>query len=299
MPGGLPNLFDYLRTPEKFFGRDRCEGIWRGVVEDADDPEQRGRLRVRVFNRHAASIPVEHLPWAEQRYDDAGPNYGEFHSPYSVGSVVWIIFEQADPNYPVVVGSWYAAPGGESEVPEECRTAGYPKRRIWKTKEGHKIEMSDEPGEFEIKITDSAGNYIHLDTEEGLLDIYWNGDKQLVVTGDADLTVQGDVDLTVGGDTTAKFEGDVQGTIEGNTDLTAKGAVDITCEQNVGATIQGNLTAQVTGATNLTCAGAVVANVNAAATFNFSSTATLKATGPMLVEGNPLTLKGIAGSITL
>jgi hypothetical protein len=41
--------------------------FWYGVVEDIDDPEMLGRLRVRIFGHHSESkqdIPTTHLPWA-------------------------------------------------------------------------------------------------------------------------------------------------------------------------------------------------------------------------------------------
>lgn len=41
--------------------------MWIGVVEDRSDPQQRGRLRVRIFGRHTQDtnlIPTDNLPWA-------------------------------------------------------------------------------------------------------------------------------------------------------------------------------------------------------------------------------------------
>jgi len=41
--------------------------FWYGVVEDIDDPEKLGRIRVRIFGYQSADkqdIPVAHLPWS-------------------------------------------------------------------------------------------------------------------------------------------------------------------------------------------------------------------------------------------
>lgn len=42
-------------------------GFWVGIVEDRQDPEQLGRVRVRVIGFHPenkADVPTESLPWA-------------------------------------------------------------------------------------------------------------------------------------------------------------------------------------------------------------------------------------------
>ncbi len=58
---------DIQVEPEKLFG------FYRGVVEDNNDPQKAGRVRVRVFGIHTEKIlktetegiPVDELPWAE------------------------------------------------------------------------------------------------------------------------------------------------------------------------------------------------------------------------------------------
>lgn len=37
---------------------------WTGVVEDVDDPEKLGRVRVRIIGLHESNLVTEDLPWA-------------------------------------------------------------------------------------------------------------------------------------------------------------------------------------------------------------------------------------------
>jgi len=60
-------LGDSRPESEKLFG------FYRGVVEDNNDPEKAGRVRVRIFGVHTSQlrktveqgIPSSELPWAE------------------------------------------------------------------------------------------------------------------------------------------------------------------------------------------------------------------------------------------
>ena len=72
----------------------RCFGLYRGLVVDDQDPEDRMRLKVRV---PAVSQEVETI-WAlpcVHPGSDLMPK---------VGDVVWVEFEAGDPAYPVWMG---------------------------------------------------------------------------------------------------------------------------------------------------------------------------------------------------
>ncbi len=68
-------------------------GLYRAVVQDNVDPEQRYRLRV-----DAPSLGSTPLPWAE-----ACVPSGQCCGP-SIGDSVWIMFEAGDVNNPVWIG---------------------------------------------------------------------------------------------------------------------------------------------------------------------------------------------------
>jgi hypothetical protein len=88
----------------------------RGVVEDNKDPEELGRVKVRIFGMHTAdqsdaggfgSIDTDHLPWAEVI---GGTGFGlvggaGLSSVLRQGTWVWVTFELNNPNRPIVVGT--------------------------------------------------------------------------------------------------------------------------------------------------------------------------------------------------
>lgn len=92
---------------EKFFGK------YRGMVINNIDPMQMGRIQVQVPDV-AGVIPGS---WAMPCAPVAGINMGIFTVP-SIGSGVWVEFEQGDPDYPIWVGCFW---GTAAEVPVMAR----------------------------------------------------------------------------------------------------------------------------------------------------------------------------------
>ena len=89
------------------------DGIFRGIVEDNDDPLNLCRLRVRVpyLNGMPDSpdgIPTDGLPWAAACIPYGGPGYGQVLIP-EVGSTVWVMFENQAKDRPVWIGCSYGA----------------------------------------------------------------------------------------------------------------------------------------------------------------------------------------------
>lgn len=189
---------DMVRQPEAYVPKQQHYGVHRGRVEDNLDPERRGRCKVRVFGIHPndqAAMPTETLPWAEHGLGSFGGGtggYGDFHVPY-IGDVVFVMFVGGYEDQPVMMATSFGFQGGTSQAPSEVhqgKTMGsqYPKRRVWRMSEGSRIEISEEAGEHEIKITDSAGNYFWMDTEARKLKISWDGDMEVNVTGNITTT---------------------------------------------------------------------------------------------------------------
>lgn len=106
------------------FGENKLSGIYRGVVEDRNDPKQSGRCRVRVFGVHTEikakqqyeGIPTNELPWAQPvvgLIEGGTTGMGEFHVPLQ-GSHVFVFFESGNPMQPRYFG---AAPAIPKEKP--------------------------------------------------------------------------------------------------------------------------------------------------------------------------------------
>lgn len=117
---------------------------WYGIVPariiDHNDPKKMGRVKVQFFWQTTGSTH-----WARATSPHAGPDRGFMFMP-EVGDEVAVIFEDGDPERPVILGSlWNGvqnAPRGEffgSDIPENNV-----KRII--TKAGNRMQMVDTPG---------------------------------------------------------------------------------------------------------------------------------------------------------
>jgi uncharacterized protein involved in type VI secretion and phage assembly len=94
----------------------RFIGKFRAIVADNNDPEQRGRLKLKIPDVLGTDVLST---WAEACTPLAGPG-GKAMGVYMVPPVnagVWVEFEQGDPDYPVWVGCRW---GARDEVPKQA-----------------------------------------------------------------------------------------------------------------------------------------------------------------------------------
>ena len=68
-------------------------GVYRGLVSSTSDPEQGGRVQVLI-----ASIPSGSSAWASTALPP------DSRASYRSGQRVWVMFEEGDINFPVVLG---------------------------------------------------------------------------------------------------------------------------------------------------------------------------------------------------
>jgi hypothetical protein len=157
-------------------------GKYRGIVTHNADPEKLGRLRLLVpslfggtFADGAASDDNLVTDWAWPCLPAGGAaNQGELYIP-EVGAKVWVEFEEGNLDCPIWVGTFWAKPGGQSELPkpndpdgaEQSEVQDPPTRKIIKTKKGHTIQLEDKDGEELIlivhKVDESTHNVVLLD----------------------------------------------------------------------------------------------------------------------------------------
>lgn len=88
---------------------DKRQKFYRAVVEDYNDPQKMGRVRVRVVGIHTwdkSEVPTDTLPWAEVITDNMfGGNAGVGTSAVPLqGTWCWVFFDNDDYNYPVLFG---------------------------------------------------------------------------------------------------------------------------------------------------------------------------------------------------
>lgn len=153
-------------------------GVYRGVIEDANDPEQRKRYRVRVFMLHPDGVPSENLPWAESSLF-AGKMFGDIPA-FEQGDTVFVMFEGGNRRFPVVMGGFMAASAGIPDAPAEQR-GNYPEtqsRWVRLDRVGNLIEMSPLPEERWIRIQ-SGEAVVTLRMNDGSVEVRSNSQVQV------------------------------------------------------------------------------------------------------------------------
>jgi phage baseplate assembly protein V len=88
-------------------------GVYRAVVTDSRDPEQRGRVRVRLESEQEA--------WAELATLLAGDGYGTWFHP-EPGDEVLVAFEGGDPRRPYVLGALWGRGTRPPETEDTVKT---------------------------------------------------------------------------------------------------------------------------------------------------------------------------------
>ncbi|MFZ5758620.1 MAG: phage baseplate assembly protein V [Thermodesulfobacteriota bacterium] len=167
----------------------RFYGKYRGLVVDNDDPEQLGRLKVRIPSVLGDQVVTG---WAFPCLPYGGAaNQGTLFVP-EVDAGVWIEFEEGNLEYPLWVGSYWSAPAGDSELPrpngadgsEESEIQAPPTRKIIKTVKGHTLQFEDKDGEEMVTLIEAHnGNRITMNSDGVVIH---EGQRQHEIVMDAD-----------------------------------------------------------------------------------------------------------------
>lgn len=168
------NFPDQARLAED---RNRLFGVYPAIVSDINDPDNQGRVKVRL-----PWLPDDgggYNVWARLATLMAGADRGSWFIP-DVDDEVLVAFEAGDPRRPYVVGAVW---NGRDAPPERMDGAGNnfiksitsrngvtvtlddqdgQEKLILETPGGQRLTMQDGPGQIEIR--DSNGNSITLDS---------------------------------------------------------------------------------------------------------------------------------------
>lgn len=123
-------------------------GIYRGQVTDNRDPQDMGRVQVRVDD---LGQPDASDVWLWPLFPLAGSGKGSFFPP-DLGDWVFVVFSQGNQSQPFAYfGGWF----GEGELPTAL-TPGEdhtPYRRGFVSRFGHGFVFSDEPDNEYVRLT--------------------------------------------------------------------------------------------------------------------------------------------------
>jgi uncharacterized protein involved in type VI secretion and phage assembly len=143
----------------------RFYGKYRGFVVDNQDPAKLGRLKLKVPSVLGSDVVTG---WAMPCAPYGGDaNQGFLFIP-EVGAGVWVEFEEGDLEFPIWVGTFWSAPGGDSELPkpnkadgtEESNVQDPPTRKIIKTLKGHTLQFEDADGSEMIALVDGVNKHV-------------------------------------------------------------------------------------------------------------------------------------------
>jgi uncharacterized protein involved in type VI secretion and phage assembly len=226
---GLPRP---LRPPVE--GRPAAMTLRIGVVEDLDDPEKWGRVKVALPWRTDAPAAV----WARLATLDAGPNQGTWFVP-DVGQEVVIGAIGGDDRHLVVLGALW---NGQQTPPETMDPKKNDLRSIV-TRSGHKVRFDD---------GDAAS--VEVTTADGRKIVLSDGDKQIELTDPG-----GPCTITLGADGIAlkADSGDIAlSATAGN--VTIEG-VGLEAKAQGTAKLEASATMDVKASGKLTLGGAMIA----------------------------------------
>ena len=137
---------------------EKVYGIVTGVVSNLEDPDEKGRVKVRF-----PWLPDEiESQWARVSSFMAGPDRGAFFRP-EIDDEVVVAFDRGDVRFPVILGSLW---NGQDSAPEESGSQSADNNiRIIKSRSGHKVIIDDTSDSEAIRIEDIHGNIIEMNSD--------------------------------------------------------------------------------------------------------------------------------------
>lgn len=199
-----------------------------GIVEDIDDPQQIGRVRVRIYNLHPADktlVPTSSLPWAFPLTPINGTTLmGKGQAPVGVrvgATAVGFFADGSEKQVPIVLGLVLGIQDGQNDKhdvniqargqntvqrqqvgpePGSSYNSRYPFNSAWTTPGGHVIEIDDTPGGERIHVYHKSGTYTEI-TPEGTRVEKTNGKSYKIVNGEDTVYITGNATITVNGST--------------------------------------------------------------------------------------------------
>ena len=199
-----------------------------GVVEDRNDPEKLGRVRIRAYNIHGTKTeaPTSTLPWATvlmPGYSASLKEVGQSPTGLQVGStVVGFFIDGNETNIPVIFGvlpgkgdiSLLAAEQNRLDKqtigpePQSAYGSKYPFNKVFKSESGHAFEIDDTPNAERLHTFHRSGTYTEVDYSGRRVNKIV-GDDYEIVQKNQTIFIQGNVDIKVKGSYTLDVDGPV------------------------------------------------------------------------------------------
>lgn len=214
-----------------------------GVVVDRNDPQQLGRVRIKVQqfhdNENTQELPDELLPWAIPIVPvisasiATGPKKEIGLAPVGPieGTTVFGFFADGSiGKKPFFFGSMFGIPDNDvkkHEVPSEARginsinktfetvepnsafAARYPYNKVYKSESGHLFEIDDTPNKERIHQYHKSGTYTEIDSQGRKVEKIVGDDYEIVVRNKT-IYVKGNVSIKVDGTYSVESAGNMR-----------------------------------------------------------------------------------------
>ena len=150
----------------------RLYGVCAGLVEDNDDPEHEGRVKVRFPWLDDATVSE----WCRVVQPYAGNGFGATFVPEKQTEVL-VAFVHGDMNEPVVIGGLY---NGQDKPPAYRKGTEQDVKMI-KTQAGHAVRLDDSAKARAIELKTAGGHDVVLDDQHKKITITSSGGHTLVL----------------------------------------------------------------------------------------------------------------------
>lgn len=246
----LVELLATGRDASRSARRSIVHGVVVGIVQDIQDPEGLGRVKVDfpwLGGDEEATAGQEdqdraHSYWARVASFMAGGGRGAFFIP-EVGDEVLVAFEYGDPSRPFVIGALWNA---DDQPPESMDGEGQNNIRAIVSRSGHRIVLNDSDDAPSITIVDKTGeNSIFIDSANNALEIKVAQDMTITVGGNLTITAGGDLEIEAGQNLKAKagqaleLEAGTDGKFEAGVNLDLAAGANFTGEGGAQSTLKG------------------------------------------------------------
>jgi uncharacterized protein involved in type VI secretion and phage assembly len=165
-------------------------GLVIGLVEDLDDPQKLGRVRMKL--PHLAG---ELSDWSRVAAPMAGTSRGMFFRPEK-GDEVLLAPEHGQARRFYVIGALWSA---TDKPPPDLGTATENRIRAIVTPRGHRITFDDTPDRELIRIVDHTGKQTVVIDGSSITVTVGGGDLTLRASGTVNVSADKDVVLQAGG----------------------------------------------------------------------------------------------------
>jgi uncharacterized protein involved in type VI secretion and phage assembly len=136
--------------------RKRLWGVYPAIVQSVTDPDQQGRVKVRLPWSPDPGAGYE--AWARLTTLMAGNRRGTWFIP-DVDDEVLVAFEAGDPRRPYVVGALW---NGQDSPPETMDGAGQNNRKVIASRQDIRIILDDTDGQVSVTIQTPGGQQVVL-----------------------------------------------------------------------------------------------------------------------------------------